>query len=393
MSAVRLKKRIRIFTIPITETTELLMPEYSDNYGLDLHSTMILEEYRENRPVFEKMLEIVRGALEKAVEENGLYVTAIETRIKTEASLAGKLELKGAKYAFLSDITDILGARVITFYSDEVDKISALVDRIFKVDWSNSVDKRKIVELDRFGYSSLHYICCIPESLYCDPACPEINTYRFEIQMRSALQHVWATINHDTGYKSGVEVPSEHLRNLNRLAGMLELVDEEFCRIRTDIDNYRREVCNLVEDGRFDDVRLDGDSFRSYLKLDPFGKLTRQIAAVNKAEIHESTPIPYLEILKQLRLETLGDLDRFIKDNSGEAYQLAVYQLGNTDLDIISSTVAIQNLCVVYILKQGAGVAGLKHLFDTLGGPSEANRQRAERIMDAASKLPFMQTI
>jgi len=367
------------------------MSEHCENYGLDLHCTMILEEYREMRPVFEKMLEIVRGALEKAMEENGLYVTAIEARIKTEKSLAGKLELKGSKYTFLDDITDILGARVITFYNDEVDKISALVDRIFKVDWANSVDKRKIIELDRFGYSSLHYVCRIPESLYCDPACPEINQYRFEIQMRSALQHVWATINHDTGYKTGVEVPAEHLRNLNRLAGMLELIDEEFCRIRTDINNYRREVCNLVADGRFDDVRLDGDSFRSYLKLDPFGKLTRQIASINQAEIHESTPIPYLQILKQFHIDTLGDLDRFIKDNSEDAYQLAVYQLGNTDLDIISSTIAIQNLCVVHILKKGFGAQGLKHMFDTLGGGSEANMDRAERLLATASKLPFMQ--
>lgn len=366
------------------------MSETTDTYGLDLHCTMILEEYREMKPVFEKMMEIVREALQKAIDDNGLYVTAIESRIKEEKSLAGKLELKGAKYMSLGDITDILGARVITFYSDEVDKISALVDRIFDIDWANSVDKRKMHELDRFGYNSLHYVCRIPKKMYHDPEMPQINEYRFEIQMRSALQHVWATIDHDTGYKSGVEVPKEYLRNLNRLAGMLELVDEQFSQIRTDINNYRREVQSLVASGKFDEVQLNGDSFKSYLRLKPFHKLTKRIAAINQAEIHESSSLPYLQILKDFHFTTLGDVERFIKENSEDAYQLACYQIGNTDIDIIASTVAIQDLCVVYILKKDGGIHGLKYMFDTLGGASEYNRDRAQRILDTASQLPFM---
>jgi len=366
------------------------MAEKNETYGLDMHCTMILEEYREMKPVFKKMLEVVRGALEKAIADNGLYVTAIETRVKEEKSLAGKLELKGAKYLSLDDITDILGARVITFYSDEVDKVSALVDRIFEVDWNNSVDKRQMHELDQFGYNSLHFVCRIPKEIFFDPQMPQVNQYRFEIQMRSALQHVWATIDHDTGYKSGVEVPKEYLRNINRLAGMLELVDEQFCQIRTDIDNYRREVQSLVANGKFDEVQLNGDSFKSYLKLKPFHKLTKRIAAINKAEIHESSSMPYLQILKDFHFTTLGDVDRFIKENSEAAYQLAVYQIGNTDLDIIASTVAIQDLCVVHIIKKEGGVHGLKHMFDVLGGESEYNRDRARRILETASQLPFM---
>lgn len=366
------------------------MSDSNETYGLDLHCQMILEEYRDLRPVFEKMLTVVRGALEKAIADNGLYVTAIEARIKEEKSLAGKLELKGAKYSSLSDITDILGARVITFYSDEVDKISALAERIFDIDWDNSVDKRKINELDRFGYASLHYVCRIRKEMFHDPAMPQLNELRFELQMRSALQHVWATIDHDTGYKTDVEVPKEYLRNMNRLAGMLELADEQFSQIRTDINNYRREVQNLVASGKFDEVKLDGDSFKSYLKLKPFDKLTKHIAAINQAEVHETSSLPYLQVLKDFRFKTLGDIERFIKENSDDAYQLAVYQIGNTDLDIISSTVAIQDLCIVYILKKDGGVHGLKHMFDCLGGESENNRERAQRIIESTNQLPFL---
>lgn len=367
------------------------MLENLEKYGLDLHCTMILEEYRQMLPVFEKIQELVKDALEGAIKAGGLYVTAVESRIKSEGSLAGKLELKGSKYTSLSDITDILGARIITFYADEVDKVSAMVEKLFKIDWAQSVDKRKMHELDSFGYNSLHYICSIPESLYSDPEHPEINSFRFEIQMRSALQHVWATMHHDTGYKSGIEIPKEYLRNLNRLAGMLELADEQFCQIRTSINDYRRQVQSLVASGDFEDVRLDGDSYVSYLKLKPFAKLTKRIAAINQAEIHETSAMPYLQIFKILGFETLRDLDRFIRDNSEDAYQLAVFQIGNTDLDIISSTLALQNLCTVYLLKQGVGVVGLKSLFDKLSGTSDYNRERAENIYKYAKNLPFMQ--
>ena len=181
------------------------------HYELDAHCKAILAEYREHLPEFEKAAEDVHASLKEVFAEAGLIVASIEHRVKTEKSLTGKLELKGSKYASLSDITDIVGVRVITFYSDDVDKVASAVDRLYKVDWENSVDKRKAHEIDSFGYMSLHYICSMDGF-----------PYRFEIQMRTVLQHAWANMNHDTGYKSGVEVPKEYLRNLNRLAGMLE---------------------------------------------------------------------------------------------------------------------------------------------------------------------------
>ena len=138
------------------------------SYGLDAHGNAILEEFREKRPVFAKMLSIVRDTLRKSIMDSHIYINAVEARIKEEGSLAGKLDRKGEKYRTLDDITDILGVRVITFYSDEVDKIAALAEQLFEVDWVNSIDKRKMHELHSFGYNSLHYICRLPEKIYKD---------------------------------------------------------------------------------------------------------------------------------------------------------------------------------------------------------------------------------
>lgn len=352
--------------------------------NLDLHSEMILDEYREKRPLFEKLQTVVDGEIRRIVADNHLYVTAMESRIKKEKSLAGKLELKGNKYATLSDITDILGCRIITFYTEEVDKIAALIEKNFEVDWENSVDKRRLLDLDRFGYMSLHYICRLPLERCKEP---EMHEYRFEVQMRTALQHVWATINHDLGYKTDIEIPREHLRNMNRIAGMLELADEQFSRIRMEITDYRRQVQALVADGDFDRVPLDGDTFRSYLELDPFHKLADRIASINQAEIYRDNLMPYLQVLLRMGFKTLGDLERLLHDYSDDAYQLALHQISGTDLDIMALSVTLQNLCCVYALRKGAGVNGLEYIFNSLGGNTEANHSRAERIYNQAQKI------
>ena len=358
--------------------------------SLDPHAQELLRQYHALLPVYSKMAEIIPEKLRSFFAEAGLLVAALEHRVKTESSLTGKLKLKGAKYHDLFDITDILGLRVITFYIDDVDKVASVVERLFEIDWENSIDKRKVHEIDSFGYLSLHYICRIPESLYSDPAHPEINKIRFEIQMRTLLQHAWANMNHDTGYKSGVEIPLVYMRNMSRLAGMLELCDDEFSRIRRELADYRRNVQQLVASGNLSEVALDGDSFRSYLELRPFDRLTTRIASINQAEIQEVDLSAFLPLFQAMRFKTLGDIDKLVKDYSEAAYQIACFQIGLTDIDILSSSVAPQDLCTAYILKNGGGRIGIKLMLDELNGENEGNEAMAAFLVEQCNELPFM---
>ena len=348
--------------------------------ALDLHCQLILEEYRDALPTLEKMKDAVLTKLQKALMRSGLIVTTMEARVKTEGSLSGKLALKGAKYATLSDITDLVGARIVTFYTDDVDRIASMAEKLFEIDWANSVDKRKLHQLDSFGYNSLHYICRLPGY-----------DFRFELQLRTTLQHAWAAINHDTGYKSGIEIPREYMRRMNRLAGILEMADDEFSRIRTELTDYRRRVQTLVQNGKLDDVLLDGDTFRSYLQLGTLDILNKRIAAINQAEIQDAPFAQYLHVLTALNCNTLGDVDRLIKRYEEDAYLLARHQLGNTDLDIISSAIGLQNICVVCILSSGGGKIGLERMFDALNGVNAQNKALAELTYEQAKNLPFMQ--
>ena len=347
---------------------------------LDTHGEMLLRQYRKLCPTLQQLADEATQLLRRALREQGIYITAMEHRVKTEKSLIGKLELKGAKYKSIDDITDLVGLRVITFYTDEVDKVAAIAKRVFDIDWQESVDKRKLHDLDAFGYNSLHYICRL-----------KTGGPRFELQMRTALQHVWSTIEHDIGYKGVVKIPGEYRRQFSRLAGMMELIDDEFSRLRIVLTDYRRQTLALVKNGQLDNVPLSAETFRGYLELHPFNRLNGRIAAVNQAEIFPVSMMTYLPVLESFGLETLGDVQHFIEDNSEDAYQLALSQLAITDLDILSSNTALQYLCLVYVLKHDGGRDGLKSLYDIINGESDANGILADMMMEQAATLSFMQ--
>jgi hypothetical protein len=92
---------------------------------------------------------------------------------------------------------------------------------------------------------------------------------------------------------------------------------------------------------------------------------------------------------KIAELEESEELAAFASDPDA-AFQLASFQLSLTDLDIISSSVAPQNLCIVYILKTGGGTVGLTKMFNLLNGESESNEMMAEYLLEQAKDLPFM---
>ena len=359
-------------------------------YQLDIHGEMLMEQYRERRPLYDRVAQLANEALRRALDEQRVMVTTIEHRVKSEKSLAGKLELKGAKYQSIDNVTDILGMRVVTFYSADVDKVAAIVNETFEVDWSNSVDKRKLHQLDSFGYNSLHYICKLPKSLLGEQDPPQLSDISFEIQMRTALQHVWSTLDHDTKYKGSVKIPYEYQRQFSRLAGMLELIDEEFSRLRNVLTDYRRQMLALEASGQLNDVDLNAETFRRYLDTNPFVLLNKRIASVNQAELYPTPMMPFLRVLQKLGMETLGDVNRLIEEHSDDAYQLATAQLGVTDLDILSENIGIQNLCYVYVLKQGGGLSGLCQLLDWMNGNNPDNMALAQNLLKQAQTLKFM---
>ncbi len=198
----------------------------------------IIEEYRAKKDKYEAFGEYLEIALEDLLKDNNIH--SVTYRIKDEVSLLGKLELK-QKYSSINDVTDILGVRILTYLPKEVDAIVSVLEDTFWVDRKNSVDKR-VMEENEFGYMSYHLVLAIDHFADNDPQAESFKGLTFEVQIRTVLQHAWAEIEHDIGYKNPFEIPSYLKRRFFRLASLLELADDEFQNIVNKIDDYKTEM-------------------------------------------------------------------------------------------------------------------------------------------------------
>ena len=352
---------------------------------MNLKNRMILEEYRELKPDFVMLGDTVSAKLKSSVKNSGIEVLAIEHRVKEEESLSGKLELKGDKYASLADITDILGARVICFFSDDVDRVAAIIEKMFDVDWENSVDKRAQLNPDSFGYLSLHYICSLPSGgEYPDNICNK----KFEIQIRSTLQHTWAAINHDLGYKSDFGVPKAITREFSRVAGLLEIADEEFVHIRDNVKSYGDEIRNKIKNNTATDVLIDLVSLKEYVQHNKAMRaFLKELTDMCHAEISEINPESYLIQLAWFGFKTIGDLQNMLDRDKTLALQLAAKSLSNTDLDILSSNVGLRYLCRAELMNKGYTAEQVTEFIKLSVGDSKRAQRQTKNLFDSYNKL------
>lgn len=341
---------------------------------MNLKDRIILEDYRKKKDLYIELGNIVHERLTSIVKNANIQIMAIEHRVKTEKSLEGKLAHNGDYYQKLDDLIDILGARIICFFSDEVDKIGSLIEKNFVVDWSRSSDKRKLIDVSSFGYLSLHYICSVKkEEGFSDEMC----NIRFEIQIRTNLQHTWAQINHDLGYKNEFGVPRFILRNFSRIAGMLELIDDEFVRARDLMKSYTASVKQKIIDNCADDVHIDTLSLSEFVKNNKVMKaFCDKLSKTNKVEIDYVDPSSYIEQLKWFGIETLGGLQDLMAQNSDLALDIANRSLATSDLDIISSNTCLRSLCRAKLINDNYSEEQIvQFLMISLGDEERARKQ------------------
>ena len=309
------------------------------------------EAYAALLPKLTEAEKIIKKKLLDEISSAGIPTLEITHRIKDAASAVEKIKRKPDNYSCISDLTDLIGFRIICYFSDDVDKIASLVEELFVIDRENSVDKRQVINPTAFGYLSLHYICSLPES---EDYPKELCGIKFEIQMRSSLQHTWAEIEHDLGYKSVYAIPREVRREFSRIAGLLELADESFVRIRNKLNDYTKKITEDIKKGNVSGVMIDSVTLSAYLKYnEKMQKLTKDIAAIQNASVIEQIPESILPKLEVLGITELGELESLAEREREHALELAEKLFEITELDEIASTAGLHFLCRAELIYGG----------------------------------------
>jgi GTP pyrophosphokinase len=249
------------------------------------------------------------------LDRASLDAIQVDFRVKTIESFREKILRKGYQDP-MTQTTDLIGLRIVAYYLEDVEQIGQLISKEFHVHSEYSVKKAAELDTDQFGYRSDHYIISLATPRNQLAEWVGYTSLKAEIQVRTALQHAWASVDHKLNYKKIDDAPKELRRRLVRLSALFELADEEFSSIKAHRSELLANRSHDVERGDFSAI-LNDISFTAYVKniqsnlfqvsrphmnqiTDGFGKSDVRIA---------------LGLLHSLGIRTIDDLNRVIGDD------------------------------------------------------------------------------
>jgi putative GTP pyrophosphokinase len=283
------------------------------------------EDYRTRfYPLFVGFAKRIHALLEELIKSQGIPVAQVEHRAKSPESFAGKLARKAYRDPF-SEVKDLAGVRVVTYYSDDVQRVANVIRREVAVDKDHSSDKLHELAVDEFGYRSFHLVCALQSPRDTLPEWQQFAGLAVEIQVRSVLQHAWAAISHKLDYKVASQAPTELRRQLFRLSALLELADEQFALLRDHSEQinaqYRRDVqrgdldipLNLGSLFQYTQERLDLTEWKTLggsigMREPVLSEYDKKVAAEH-----------LLYNLQALGVETVAELDSLLKKHQPNA--------------------------------------------------------------------------
>jgi putative GTP pyrophosphokinase len=261
-------------------------------------------------PRHERLSNAVVALLQNTLRHHFIEFLSVTGRSKNLKSALEKIQRKQYSNP-KQQLTDLSGIRVVTFLESQVTQSTSLVRKLFQIDEANSLDRSTVLGSDRIGYRSAHFVCTLGKTRESLPEYERLGGLKFEIKIRTALQHAWAELAHDRSFKFGPGLPSQIQRKLNLYSGMLEVVDGAFDAIAVEIDNYGKSI-EKKNIKQLSDLEINSITLKEYKK-----HVSEKYQIQFSEEDFSDTLI---EELALFGLKIIGDLERLITDDVIKIY-------------------------------------------------------------------------
>ncbi|MBU1217546.1 (p)ppGpp synthetase [bacterium] len=300
----------------------------------------ILEEFDKNKSLYDSLCSKTEQLIKELLNANGIVVHYISYRTKDRTKLRDKIVRKGNKYSSLNEITDVAGIRIITNFAEDVNKVAEIIKLEFDIDLDNTIDKRNHAE-DKFGYMSMHYVVSMLKNRLKFTEYKPYKDLKIEIQIRSILQHGWAEIEHDLGYKGAKGIPSEFKRDFNRISALLETADKEFDRLREELSSYNTQVIKDIT-LKPEEFNINNSTLYQFLEQNKSLKeLNLKIANFYNVDLNDNLQdINFGELSEKLKLQgikTINELNNLLEKNKDSVinnFSKVANYYGNTSSNV-----------------------------------------------------------
>jgi len=227
-----------------------------------LKNAPIIKQFIDQLINYEALCQEVAYILENVIQENNIEFSSISYRAKTLKSFLEKINRKKYSDPF-KKVTDFAGVRLVFLYKSDFEKIEQIIKENFI--YIKPTDKLNDKGTDKFGYSAKHYDVQLSRK-HSGPRYNNLKKINCEIQVRTVFQDAWALLDHHLVYKNEVSIPEYLKRQLNSIAGSLELSDDHLCNIKKERQTYIEKIKTLkANPKKFLQLDMDIDSFCQYL--------------------------------------------------------------------------------------------------------------------------------
>ncbi|MDR7122481.1 GTP pyrophosphokinase [Rheinheimera soli] len=265
------------------------------------------------------LTESVVTIMQNLLKNRGVDYLSVTGRTKDKASVLDKIKRKNYKDPQIQ-LTDLTGIRVITYLESDISVVSEVIESTFRVDIDNSLNQDERLHVNQIGYRSVHFVCDLGGIRSKLPEFLGLLGLKFEIQVRTVLQHAWAELAHDRNYKFNSTLPKDIERSLYLYAGMLEIADKGFDELSRKIDAYTEDVKRKTSTGNLN-FTIDSVSLNEFVE---------GWAKTNKIVLHE-VPIKsdlsdLVNELRQFGIKTAEDLNQIIPaDYASKCKEIGYY--------------------------------------------------------------------